>query len=878
MKKLTIPISGISRNTDDAISTDGQCIELINARPKNGSIEPVGRPILEQAFTGGKTPIFIHKNSSYEHVISYFNNNVIFDCVRENEGYTVKNLSICFLPGLKQVESVGNILVMTTNECTYYALFVKQSYKYLGAKPPFPIINFTLSSDGSLTEASQCNLPEPIGISFVGGNLSLGYNMFSDSNANVVTNALNGSASKLISNAKEKGYFTYPLFLRYALKMYDGSYICHSAPILLLTARTHSVFTVINKDSDIIFKDGKFTAFKYRTIVDKSKLKYLAFTTDLSDWSDIITSIDVFVSRPITTANLDDLISGFNVETGPLINIDLNYKSEENFKESVISSSIFYKLHSFDIQDSYAGGEIFKEGIYDNIEQKETISDDNFTHNTISGGSYVYNARLHLYSIKEMLYSGYPLSIFDNYYPSLWGEGSDKLPELNAIATCQVFINTDNGEKNVSYSCSIRNRGIIPFLCYPDSRATKMIIRLTSGGRKYQKTFLLKKHSFLNLAYSLNQLTALKLSDFNETVTAEVENDPTVYSPNKIKVSEVNNPFNFPAKLTYAVSNRNIIGMASTTTALSTGQFGQFPLYVFTEEGIFAMSTGSDGIAYSNSYPVSRDCCNNPSSIISTDNAVVFSSNRGLMIISGSTVGKLSDNIEGFLPSSIDSSPIINKVAGVAGVQGSLSSTEFVYFLENAVIGYNYEDKEIIVSNPSYKYSYVYGLESGMWHKISVSINSFINSYPECFAIFTDHGMYNMHNRHRTVNKILLLTRPVKFGSVTHKRILQSAIRGVIRPSQSNLYLRGESVKYRDQEISIFSNCGFYILGSNDAEHFTLISGREKIEDIRDLITKMNKTHAYKYFMFCIAGGVRTDVSLNYIEVLVDETFQNRLR
>ena len=52
----------------------------------------------------------------------------------------------------------------------------------------------------------------------------------------------------------------------------------------------------------------------------------------------------------------------------------------------------------------------------------------------------------------------------------------------------------------------------------------------------------------------------------------------------------------------------------------------------------------------------------------------------------------------------------------------------------------------------------------------------------------------------------------------------------------------------------------------------------EKIEDVRDLITKMNKTKAFKYFMIALVGGIRTDVALNYIEFMVDETYTNRLR
>ena len=44
------------------------------------------------------------------------------------------------------------------------------------------------------------------------------------------------------------------------------------------------------------------------------------------------------------------------------------------------------------------------------------------------------------------------------------------------------------------------------------------------------------------------------------------------------------------------------------------------------------------------------------------------------------------------------------------------------------------------------------------------------------------------------------------------------------------------------------------------------------------MITKMNKTNAYKYFMIALSGGVRTDVAFNYIELIVDEAFNNRLR
>lgn len=83
---------------------------------------------------------------------------------------------------------------------------------------------------------------------------------------------------------------------------------------------------------------------------------------------------------------------------------------------------------------------------------------------------------------------------------------------------------------------------------------------------------------------------------------------------------------------------------------------------------------------------------------------------------------------------------------------------------------------------------------------------------------------------------------------------------------------------FRGESLDIFSDVGMYILGSNDCEHFNLVAKKEMMTDIRDLVTKMNKSKPYKYFMVCLVGGVRTDVSINYIEMNVDESFTNRLR
>lgn len=100
--------------------------------------------------------------------------------------------------------------------------------------------------------------------------------------------------------------------------------------------------------------------------------------------------------------------------------------------------------------------------------------------------------------------------------------------------------------------------------------------------------------------------------------------------------SVVNNPFVFDASGDNTIGTGKIIGIVANTESVSQGQFGQYPLLVFTDEGIYAMSVTSEGL-YGSVHPISREVCNNPDSITPTDRLVYFTSDKGLMAISGGT-------------------------------------------------------------------------------------------------------------------------------------------------------------------------------------------------------------------------------------------------
>ena len=272
-----------------------------------------------------------------------------------------------------------------------------------------------------------------------------------------------------------------------------------------------------------------------------------------------------------------------------------------------------------------------------------------------------------------------------------------------------------------------------------------------------------------------------------------------------MKVSEVNNPFTFPVQNTYQVGNGSITGIASNTIALSTGQFGEFPLYVFTTDGIWAMYVGGAEVNYTSSRPVSREVCNNPKSIKAIDTGVVFSTAKGIMVIAGSSTKELSEPIEGAV-FDIDKLSLFKKALNhdkLTTLLSEVTGEDIHDYIASANVGYNYIESEIWFTNPLKSYSYVFS--KGLWYKVKQTGNRFIDDYPKQYLLTSTGDLVDIasevlitgsEGKERAASQqIMLLTRPLKFGDVEFKQILTAIMRGQL--TTVNLI---EEALYRDWE------------------------------------------------------------------------------
>ncbi len=240
-------------------------------------------------------------------------------------------------------------------------------------------------------------------------------------------------------------------------------------------------------------------------------------------------------------------------------------------------------------------------------------------------------------------------------------------------------------------------------LSYPDYRATRLRI-LHNDGTTTRVAFdvKLRPSTAANFAYA-DTTTWGKLQAnpkyFRPSVASEnaqpassvLAENYTYREVNRIQASGANNIFSIPFATSYRIGadSDKVIAMNSVVQQLSDAKFGEFPLYVFTDSGIFAMQTGSGLVLYSSIIPISKDIAINPNTI-ATGHSVLYIASDGLKALSREGSRLLSEPIH-------DS--------------GNMPPDTLL----NAKLYFQHKYNEIIVHPNGYNYAYVYSLSVNCW-------------------------------------------------------------------------------------------------------------------------------------------------------------------
>jgi hypothetical protein len=620
----------------------------------------------------------------------------------------------------------------------------------------------------------------------------------------------------------------------------------------------------------------------------------------------LIVSVDVFMTRPVS------LFENEMNYTSSYEGNQRKFKTKDQIKKELNDSLVaFYKIlempfdkvKALDVDKIYIP--YIERGRISQIEQQEILP-QGYPHIDYFGVNYTYNNRLHIADLQTKLFDNYSdlFSPICNRYENTLLIGSQKniveviaeikIKDVDKVNTITTTIECNNYTNTGLYG---QNRVVLPAnIIYPDERATEIkILGVKINDIQYysfgkQNTFELKKAN--GFATYVN-LTNIEFVYYEDTISTIPTNDNLMKrNGNIFKVSSANNLIDFPLLQTYQVSNGDIVGFASSTKALSQGQFGQYPLYVFTTEGIWVMNTNGQG-TYSNAEPLSREVCCNTNGILELDGAVLFTTKKGLMLLSGSEVVPFAPQLVGevgLTPAEEEQTncyvgeEVYRKVvtnSQLVELSESVSYDDFKNFVSdsNTRLSYIYDKNKVLVYNNQRDYCYLIDIQAKIATKIAERIHFDDGNYPEpkfgiAGTVKTADGVtYDGFNLKSMAYKLepneytqtMFQTRPIKLGTYDLKSSFRVVLRGKF-----------------DVEIDKFDaknnkKAGLYVLGSNDTERWMYLGGTERGGSFYDLGTTIHRVSC-KYFMVIYVGSISGDSKINGLEISSNVKYNNKLK
>lgn len=866
----SIRYKGLSLTPDEMAVENGALSLCGNLELHDGALRPsivTGTPLSQPLTINGAVAkiLYVHETGNYRHLIAIASSAIYWFLQDGSLGSTTPIKSFDYEASVLSVNSIGNTLIIVATDGIHYALWVDGGYINLPQKPPFVEITFSISDDypenytnggvdaegsaNGFLEAFQqttysCNdVFDKVKMStniidlFLKDSECLTIKEDKQSDLTQSIYALINRTNNLIAR---KGRFYANFFVRYCYRMFDGSMIMHSSPVfipvqipdsyMVLSANAISQVTngTIDTYDDFTFqrRDGKNNTSKvhitkaafiyYPRNVDLRYTILDAKRDELKKWKDVIKSVDIFITPPISNVDTSEKISSLrfgrkNYMLGKGL-LSLTYKSDkaiigetsvyfpslsqDAYRNKLKNTSAFYKVCSLKLSDlaicSAKKLPVDKNAVYQ-VSLQEQMKDDYKTHNSLfAQGGYVYNHRLNLYGMKEKLFQGFNGCVM---LPGLYTlKYDDSIDDLRyKIQKIVVSLNTTSGTKYVESSDKFFSRQDIDVFMisnlvkfYPDSRADKMAIFCKdSSDNDVIFVFPLEQCAELNGAMHMGDFTdnfeQYKVESFDYTV------DDVVELSNKIYTSESDNAFYFPLNGINTVGIGTIQGIASTTRALSQGQFGQYPLMAFSTDGIWAMEVSSKG-TYSSIHPISREVCSNPKSITQLDQSVLFATNRSISRIAESQVVSMSDVLDGpgfniyglgkflnfFNDTEEDSDTVKSTKAQMRQLIDFTSSP--IEFFQRCQVIYDYKNSRILCldvtqtskTSTADTVALCYSIKDNAWSTFLIqNVLTAINSYPHPYIQYRDGSVMVLDKGYdyedTTEYHGIIVTRTLKF-------------------------------------------------------------------------------------------------------------------
>ena len=340
-----------------------------------------------------------------------------------------------------------------------------------------------------------------------------------------------------------------------------------------------------------------------------------------------------------------------------------------------------------------------------------------------------------------------------------------------------------------------------------------------------------------------------------------------------LRVSEADNGEAFTTRGVYSFQGDVVSVSTMQHDVAPDYRYGRYPLYVFTTDGVYAMSVGEANVVYGRKERVSGDVVVGGVGVVSTPIGMVLCTSRGVRVMSDGGSKELSAVLDSQsavsnLPRAVGGLPSSDPVSWGVDLRSFSSRMS-----EVRRVVYDYERDAVVVLLVGE--AYVYWLRGGVWSRLPCVGSYDIMTLSRRCVWVSQEG-----------DGVSLLWRPMD---------LQDGLLTMVRAVTEPLVLGGGYSRVEGVKLSLCmplarriegeeSYVTVHLLGSQDGVQWVGLRGVRRglggwlNEGYRDVVLGMSRSRGWRYYALAFEGLVPSGFEVGDVVIRYEEAFDNRLR
>ncbi len=580
-KKLRIVPRGVVELHNGESAMAGEGAELVNMREREEALEVVGEPESIGQLNAGDKVLLVDEDRTL--------------VLRGNSVMWGSSMVVSPAGTVLDAHRVGPLLVVVTDEGKVMMRRTSSGYEVLDPMDAIPQIHISAAEVTTMTtQVAAYDFASP----YTTWQVPL-----SSADLESLTKIMCSAEITLQSQATSQGRFTGVLLARYAVRLWDDSYLWMSQPVMIGYGFISNSYRTT---ATVTTSGNSFTGIESCIMSMNSYRLGITMASGIaSEWRHLVKAIDVLVS-PVSS--LVDLNAGLDyrcvittssgtrrylLEFGPksraataMLQTVLSGDWRVVASTTVLDGSGFVAVNTaMASQQAIAG--LRCDVVTSQVLGAPRVSRGqcaqvmkNCSREAVSHVSMEHNGRL--------FEAPTAFSVTNPWRALPWLDGSPTTS--TTTAKVKVTLSTNDGEVVITSqeTCRCSAASLNPMISFPDARATHIAIAV--GNKKWEGDLApidgTGMAAYINPSLNSNVMTT-------GTISGQGSSSVTLPSQGTIVVSAVGNPL--VTQWRAEVSGCCILALGAACRPIYSGGFGRYPIYVFTTQGIMALPQSSNG-------------------------------------------------------------------------------------------------------------------------------------------------------------------------------------------------------------------------------------------------------------------------------------------